>query len=191
MTAIRLYGGGIPSDLTTPVTLEPLDLNRTREPSGYIADEGSVDAVNVALMLQQPLLLTGEPGTGKTQLAFSVAWQLGLDSPFIFETKSTSVSRDLFYTFDNLRRFQASQVPSESLDPKAYITCKALGLAVLYTLPADQLTEMVSTDASHHEPHRSVVLIDEVDKAPRDFPNDILNELEHLYWKCCNFAVTP
>src|SRR5262249_10966729 len=140
-------------------------------------------AGKVALMLQEPLLLTGEPGTGKTQLAFSVAWQLGLDSPLIFETKSTSVSRDLFYNFDNLRRFQAAQVPSESLDPKAYISFKALGLAILYTLPAAELSEIVSTGASHHEPRRSVVLIDEVDKAPRDFPNDILNELEHLYFR--------
>ena len=56
-------------------------------------DEGLVDAVNVALMLRQPLLLTGEPGTGKTQLAFSVAWELGLDIPLVFETKSTSVAR--------------------------------------------------------------------------------------------------
>jgi MoxR-like ATPase len=183
MTAIRSYAGGLFSDLTTPILLEPLDLNKTRDPAGYIADEGLVDAVNVALMLQQPLLLTGEPGTGKTQLAFSLAWQLGLDPPLILETKSTSVSRDLFYNFDNLRRFQAAHVSGENLDPQAYISFKALGLAILYTLPAAEFAEMVPTEASYHEPHRSVVLIDEVDKAPRDFPNDILNEVEHLYFR--------
>src|SRR5215470_8454980 len=79
------------------------------DPAGYRAEPGLIDAVNVAILLGQPLLLTGEPGTGKTQLAFSLAWELGLGEPFIFETKSTSTSRDLFYTFDSLGRFSAVQ----------------------------------------------------------------------------------
>ena len=85
-------------------------------PGDYVPDPGLVDAVNVALVLNRPLLLTGDPGTGKTQLAFSVAWQLASRKQLNvatahverFEAKSTSVARDLFYSFDTLGRFQAA-----------------------------------------------------------------------------------
>jgi len=60
------------------------------------------------------LLLTGEPGTGKTQFAYSLAWTLGFDTPLKFETKSTSTARDLFYTYDALKRFQDIQSHCES-----------------------------------------------------------------------------
>ena len=62
-----------------PVELPVSLLEKHTDPKGYLADEGLVDAVNVALHLGQPLLLTGKPGTGKTQLAFSLAWALGYD----------------------------------------------------------------------------------------------------------------
>jgi MoxR-like ATPase len=170
--------------LVTPTSLVRVDTAKTVDPAGYLPDQGLVDAVNVALMLQQPLLLSGEPGTGKTQLAFSVAWQLGLGSPLIFETKSTSTSGDLFYTFDNLRRFQAAQVQGTDVDPRLFIQYNALGLAIIRTLGAQAARAVlpVGTEADPH-PRRSLVLIDEIDKAPRDFPNDILNEIEHLYFR--------
>jgi len=85
-------------------------LGGMRHPAGYIRDEALADAVNVALLLMQPLLLTGPPGTGKSELAASVAWELGLDEPFVFETKSTSQARDLFYVYDTLGRFTARQL---------------------------------------------------------------------------------
>src|SRR5215471_21093980 len=93
-----------PAELPTPA------LAGMRHPAGYIRDDALTDAVNVALLLMQPLLLTGPPGTGKSELAASVAWELGLDEPFVFETKSTSQARDLFYVYDTLGRFTARQL---------------------------------------------------------------------------------
>jgi MoxR-like ATPase len=66
------------------------------QPEKYIADPGLAHACNVALLLGQPLLLTGEPGTGKTLFAYSLARELGLGAPLKFETKSNSTARDLF-----------------------------------------------------------------------------------------------
>jgi MoxR-like ATPase len=154
------------------------------KPEKYLANDGLVDAANVALMLGQPLLLTGEAGTGKTQFAYSLAWELGLDDPLKFETKSTSAARDLFYTYDALKRFQHVQTKVESDSILPYITYQALGLAILRTRTADLNKDLVSDDFEQpNKPLRSVVLIDEIDKAPRDFPNDILNEIEDMYFR--------
>jgi hypothetical protein len=96
-------------------------------PEKYLADDGLIDAANVALMLGQPLLLTGEAGTGKTQFAYSLAWELKLGEPLKFETKSNSVARDLFYTYDALKRFQDVQsgLRPQSIFP--YLAYQALG----------------------------------------------------------------
>lgn len=149
-------------------------------PQNYIASEGLKQAVNVALALGQPLLVTGEPGTGKTQLADSVAWELGL--PLLeFHTKTTSTAADLFYQYDNLRRFQDAQMPEKKdLNIDDYISYKALGLAILLTKPPKEADPYLPKDKRGTGPSRSVVLIDEIDKAPRDLPNDVLNEIERM-----------
>ena len=100
---------------TQPVELPVPERTRQLDPAGYLLDPKLVDAVNVALLLSQPLLLTGEPGTGKTQLAHRLAWELGYE-PHVFNTKSNSVARDLFYTFDSMAGFMRRR-PTKAAPP--------------------------------------------------------------------------
>jgi MoxR-like ATPase len=128
-------------------------------------------------------LLTGEPGSGKTQLAYSLAWELGFDEPLKFETKSTSTATDLFYTYDALRRFQDAQSSKTPSNALPYLTYNALGSAILQTRNRSEVVQYLPPNFDYRGKCRSVVLIDEVDKAPRDFPNDILNELDQMYFR--------
>lgn len=146
--------------------LPPVQLNATiNDPKLYIPSEALVNAVNVALALQQPLLLTGEPGTGKTRLAYHIAHIFGLDKPIVFNAQTTSTMKDLFYRYDALGHFQYSQNSKEELTDeeleRRFITYQGLGAAI-------------------RSEQRCVVLIDEIDKAPRDLPNDVLAALEDL-----------
>lgn len=157
-------------------------------PQHYVADAPLADAVNVAAVLGQPLLVSGEPGTGKTRLAFSIAHQLdqsGMKKPLVYYTKSNSISRDLFYQYDALRHFHDSRIPGKELDKREYISYEALGLAVLLTRSPDDpqrqaINQYLLEEYRGVGPVRPVVLIDEVDKAPREVPNDILNEIESM-----------
>ena len=150
------------------------------DPAGYLADTGLRDAVNVALTLQQPLLVTGEPGTGKTQLAASIAHELELPPPLIFHTKTTSTARDLFYRYDALRHFHDAQFQGQESNIDAYIEYDCLGLAILLGMAASEADPFLPQHLKGRGPIRSVVLIDEIDKAPRDLPNDVLNEIEEM-----------
>ena len=111
------------------------------------------------------------------------SYQLGLDLPLCFETKSTTIARDPFYSFDNIGRFRAAQTPEASSAPKLFLTFNALGLAIVLANSPEVAAWVVPPDFKHGGRRRSVVLIDEIDKAPRDFPNDILNEIERLYFR--------
>jgi MoxR-like ATPase len=173
-----------------PAKLDTLIRDPRRDASSYIADPGLVDTVNVALLLGQPLLLTGEPGTGKTQLAFSLGCELGYEV-YKYETKSTSSARDLFYTYDTLGRFHAAQIKEGAVDGKDYISYNALGLAVLRSREFEKVQKWLPIGVVRWEvPARSVVLVDEIDKAPRDFPNDLLNELDEMYFKIPELGMT-
>jgi MoxR-like ATPase len=139
-----------------------------REHGRYLASEDLVDAVNIAIAVGQPLLVTGEPGCGKTRLAWSIADELGLGEPLVFQTRSTSRAQDLLYRYDAVLRFHDIQVRAQTDDgafqaddPAHYVEYQALGQAIRGN-------------------RRCVVLIDEIDKAPRDFPNDLLHELDRM-----------
>jgi MoxR-like ATPase len=153
----------------------------------YIMSDALRNAVEVAIALEQPLLLTGEPGTGKTRLAFKVAAELAkagsnfhfADQPLIFNTKTTSTARDLFYTYDALAHFQAANInkAASGASTNDFIDLQAFGKAIALTNPTGLDTKRFRTDLGK-KAQSSVVLIDEIDKAPRDFPNDILAEIE-------------
>lgn len=154
-------------------------------PDRYIMSEGLENAVNAALELGQPLLLTGDPGTGKTQFAHYLAWQLGLTKPIEFHTKSSTVLSDLFYSYNAVGRFHAAQTGTGSKDDLDYIHFNGLGRAILMSRNrSDNLfLERHSDPELLKGPLRSVVLIDEIDKASRDFPNDLLHEIAAMSFR--------
>lgn len=139
--------------------------NLERSANRYVPSEDLLSAINVALALGMPLLLTGEPGTGKTQVAYYIAHYFGIPKVHVLDVRSTTSAQDLLYEFDSVAYFHAAHRPQgdgKELPRWPYVHKKALWLAI--------------EDMAADRP--SVVLIDEVDKAPRDFPNDILGALD-------------
>lgn len=128
----------------------------------FVPDEGLEEAIHTALAVGEPLLLTGEPGTGKTQAAYYVAWKLGLGDVLHFQVKSDSTAQDLLYHFDSVRYFHdAHLLAGVTLSKMKYVEERPLWEALTADKPR-------------------VLLIDEIDKAPRDFPNDLLHELDQM-----------
>ncbi len=128
---------------------------------GYIVSRPLVEAVNCAVALQRPLLIKGEPGTGKTLLAHHVAEGLGLPMES-WHIKSTSKAAEGLYVYDTLQRLNDARFGEGDVqDIRGYIKLGPLGRV----FAAEQ---------------RHVLLIDEVDKADLEFPNDILRELDEM-----------
>ena len=130
----------------------------------YIADEQLLASVNAAIALERPLLVRGEPGTGKTMLARAVAETL--NKPLLsWHVKSTTAAKEGLYTYDVVQRLNDSRFPDDVgrdvSNIRAYIKMGVLGQAF-------QADEQV------------VLLIDEIDKADIEFPNDLLRELDEM-----------
>ncbi len=129
--------------------------------SNYVVSEDLMNAVNIAIALQKPLLIKGEPGTGKTMLAEAISDGLKKNL-VIWNIKSTTKAQDGLYVYDTVQRLYDSQFGEGNVqDIKKYIKMGKLG-------------EAFTSD------EQVVLLIDEIDKADLEFPNDLLWELDKM-----------
>jgi MoxR-like ATPases len=136
-------------------------MNQFKGSSDYVVSDELMHAVNVAIALQKPLLIKGEPGTGKTMLAESISEALN-KKLIIWNIKSTTKAQDGLYVYDTVQRLYDSQFgEGDVADIKKYIKLGKLG-------------EAFSSD------EQVVLLIDEIDKADLEFPNDLLWELDKM-----------
>lgn len=127
----------------------------------YIADDNLLSDVNAAILLEKPLLVRGEPGTGKTMLAYAIAEALGL-SLITWHIKSTTNAKEGLYHYDVVQRLNDSRFGGGDVsDIRNYIQYGPLGKAFT-------------------SPKKVILLIDEIDKADIEFPNDLLRELDEM-----------
>jgi len=137
------------------------EFKRFEGTAGYLTNESLEAAVNCALALERPLLVKGEPGTGKTLLAEAISEALGLEL-IHWPVKSTTRAQDGLYVYDTVQRLYDSRFGDGDVkDIRHYIKPGPLGKAFAAT-------------------KRVVLLIDEVDKADLEFPNDLLHELDRM-----------
>jgi len=143
------------------VTPEGPRSNDLERAASYQAEEHVIESVNAAILLRRPLLVTGKAGTGKSTLAYSIAFELGLGPVLVWPVNSKSTLGQGLYDYDALGRVRESGLGLEgSSDIGRYIRLGPLGTALL---PAGR---------------PRALLIDELDKSDIDLPNDLLNVFE-------------
>ncbi len=135
--------------------------NQFKGSQDYVTSEALRNAVNIAIALGRPLLIRGEPGTGKTMLAHSIARDLK-KRLIVWNIKSTTKAQEGLCVYDTVQRLNDSRFGDKDIaDIKQYIKLGKLGQAF-------------------SSPEQVILLIDEVDKADIEFPNDLLNELDEM-----------
>jgi MoxR-like ATPase len=199
-----------------PPPVEPM----LRSNGRYIPSDALTYAVEVALMLGQPLLLTGEPGIGKTTLAAALAHERFQDRFLEMQVKSDSSRSDLLYRIDDIAIFRDAQLRREQPSLVHYLSVQPLGQAILRGCPPEtKLFSRAGVELTGNEailddvfgpfrrnrvptiadlmpelqwtaPERVVVLIDEIDKAPRDTPNDLLEEFDRMSFAIPEFNLS-
>ena len=136
-------------------------MNEFKGSQDYVASEELMRSVNIAMVLQKPLLIKGEPGTGKTMLAEAISQALG-KKLIIWNIKSTTKAQDGLYVYDVVQRLYDSQFGGQGVDDiEKYVKLGKLGEAF--------------TDEE-----QGILFIDEIDKADLEFPNDLLWELDRM-----------
>ena len=187
------------------VRLVPPLIRQFGRPRSYFPEAGLPEAMDAAMLIGIPLLLTGEPGTGKTSAARWLSEELGTRM-LTYDVKSTSSGRDLLYSFDEVGRFRDSgegkpkplieyiqfhalgeaiiraaggKARLTSIKPPAEAARRAFGIATPEAMIAASLLPG-DTAFADADPEHCVVLIDELDKAPRDTPNDLLAEIDRM-----------
>lgn len=151
------------------------DSPKTPEP--YKADPKLVQAVNLAIYLGRPLLLEGEAGSGKTRLARAVAYDLGLPL-YVWNVRSASKAQEGLYSYDSILRLHDVHLKQIATSPKRTARQTKSSARRDPSKPADYVTWGALGKAFQVKESPAVVLIDEIDKADLDFPNDLLTVLD-------------
>jgi len=148
---------------------------------GFVSPPEAIELVNAALCLRRPLLIEGNPGSGKTSLAYAVAWELGLPGPYRWSIVSRTMYKDGLYAYDAIGRLQETSLLRQKVgetgeiqepDVGNYIRLGAMGMAFYQSRPG----------------RPAVLLIDEIDKSDIDMPNDLLHIFEEGFFEIPELA---
>lgn len=164
-----------------PAALRQMDAEQVRRGKAYQIDEKTAELIDAALILHRPMLVSGHAGTGKSSLAYAIAWQFGLGNVLRWPITSRSTLKEALYSYDAIARLQDAALrqhgAEENVDPHdigRYITLGPLGTALL---------------PNKSGPYRPrVLLIDEIDKSDIDLPNDLLHVFEEGYFEIPEIA---